>query len=159
MNHPNSVLKFSLGLNGMSFDLDNQPIHLEQGLVFINSKSISNGVIDELAIEKMIYFIEEIIESQPLRNLNINGIAVTADTTMTQLSELFFSAKKQISRIELENGFNSFIERLSYYTNQVDPNQLYIFTYFVFIREMMHHLRVEQIQIIYEMISQPDNSS
>ncbi|EMP6783065.1 hypothetical protein ACG590_001989, partial [Acinetobacter baumannii] len=127
MNHPNSVLKFSLGLNGMSFDLDNQPIHLEQGLVFINSKSISNGVIDELAIEKMIYFIEEIIESQPLRNLNINGIAVTADTTMTQLSELFFSAKKQISRIELENGFNSFIERLSYYTNQVDPNQLYIF--------------------------------
>ncbi|EMI4349887.1 hypothetical protein AB5N58_002239, partial [Acinetobacter baumannii] len=126
MNHPNSVLKFSLGLNGMSFDLDNQPIHLEQGLVFINSKSISNGVIDELAIEKMIYFIEEIIESQPLRNLNINGIAVTADTTMTQLSELFFSAKKQISRIELENGFNSFIERLSYYTNQVDPNQLYI---------------------------------
>ncbi|MGM7342676.1 hypothetical protein ACOI3M_22950, partial [Acinetobacter baumannii] len=32
MNHPNSVLKFSLGLNGMSFDLDNQPIHLEQGL-------------------------------------------------------------------------------------------------------------------------------
>ncbi|MFY5323649.1 hypothetical protein ACOUD6_13575 [Acinetobacter baumannii] len=148
MNHPNSVLKFSLGLNGMSFDLDNQPIHLEQGLVFINSKSISNGVIDELAIEKMIYFIEEIIESQPLRNLNINGIAVTADTTMTQLSELFFSAKKQISRIELENGFNSFIERLSYYTNQMDPNQLYIFTYFVFIREMMHHLRVEQIQII-----------
>lgn len=148
MNHPNSVLKFSLGLNGMSFDLDNQPIHLEQGLVFINSKSISNGVIDELAIEKMIYFIEEIIESQPLRNLNINGIAVTADTTMTQLSELFFSAKKQISRTELEHGFNHFIERLSYYTNQVAPDQVYVFTYFVFIREMMHHLRVEQIQII-----------
>ena len=41
----------------------------------------------------MIYFIEEIIESQPLRNLNINGIAVTADTTMTQLSELFLVLK------------------------------------------------------------------
>ncbi|WP_421833081.1 hypothetical protein ACOQNK_04880 [Acinetobacter baumannii] len=148
MNYPNSVLKFSLGLNGMSFDVDSQHIHLEQGLGFINSKSISNGVIDELAIEKMIYFIEEIIESQPLRNLNINGIAVTADTTMAQLSELFFSAKKQISRTELEHGFNDFIERLSYYTNQVAPDQLYIFTYFVFIREMMHHLRVEQIQII-----------
>ncbi|AYY52146.1 hypothetical protein [Acinetobacter baumannii] len=148
MNYPNSVLKFSLGLNGMSFDVDSQHIHLEQGLGFINSKSISNGVIDELAIEKMIYFIEEIIESQPLRNLNINGIAVTADTTMAQLSELFFSAKKQISRTELEHGFNDFIERLSYYTNQVDPNQLYIFTYFVFIREMMHHLRVEETQIL-----------
>ncbi|HEM8406826.1 TPA: hypothetical protein U2R23_002501 [Acinetobacter baumannii] len=148
MNHSDSVLKFSLGLNGLSFDLDNQSIHLEQGLGFINSKSISNGVIDELAIEKMIYFIEEIIESQPLRNLNINGVAVTADTAMAQLSELFFSAKKQISRTELEHGFNDFIERLSYYTNQVDPNQLYIFTYFVFIREMMHHLRVEETQIL-----------
>ncbi|HFX6173028.1 TPA: hypothetical protein ACNIH0_001216 [Acinetobacter baumannii] len=148
MNHPNSILKFSLDLNSLSFDVDSQHIHLEQGLGFINSKSISNGVIDELAIEKMIYFIEEIIESQPLRNLNINGIAVTADTAMAQLSKLFFSAKKQISRIELEYGFNDFIERLSYSTNQVAPDQLYVFTYFVFVREMMHHLRVEQIQII-----------
>ncbi|AIY37090.1 TPA: hypothetical protein JI054_07295 [Acinetobacter baumannii] len=148
MNHPNSILKFSLDLNSLSFDVDSQHIHLEQGLGFINSKSISNGVIDELAIEKMIYFIEEIIESQPLRNLNINGIAVTADTAMAQLSKLFFSAKKQISRIELEHGFNDFIERLSYYTSQVASDQLYIFTYFVFVREMMHHLRVEEIQII-----------
>jgi len=148
MTHPDSVLKFSLSLNGLSFDLDNQHIELEQGLGFVNSKSISHGVIDELAMEKMIYFIEEIIESQPLRNLNISDVAVTADTAMTQLSELFFRAKKQISRIELEHAFNEFIERLSYYTNQVDPNQLYIFTYFVFIREMMHHLRVEEIQII-----------
>lgn len=148
MIHPDLVLKFSLGLNSLSFDVDSQHIHLEQGLGFINSKSISNGVIDELAIEKMIYFIEEIIELQPLRNLNISSVAVTADTAMAQLSELFFSAKKQISRIELEDGFNDFIERLSYYTNQIAPDQLYIFTYFVFIREMMHHLRVEQIQII-----------
>lgn len=142
MTHSDSVLKFSLSLNGLSFDLDNQHIELEQGLGFVNSKSISHGVIDELAIEKMIYFIEEIIESQPLRNLNISGVAVTADTAMTQLSELFFSAKKQISRIELEHAFNDFIERLNYYTKQVTPNQLYIFTYFVFVREMMHHLRV-----------------
>ncbi|MBN6531850.1 hypothetical protein JZM40_09435 [Acinetobacter pittii] len=148
MNHPDSVLKFSLGLNSLSFDLDNQHIQLEQGLGFVGSKSIGHGVIDELAIEKMIYFIEEIIESRPLRNLNISGVAVTSDAAMTHLSQLFFSAKKQISRIELENGFNSFIERLSYYTNQVAPDQVYVFTYFVFIREMMHHLRVEQIQII-----------
>ncbi|MEW7104549.1 hypothetical protein [Acinetobacter baumannii] len=148
MNHPDSVLKISLALNGLSFEIGNQHIQIEQGLGFVNSKSIGKGVIDELAIEKMIYFIEEIIESQPLRNLNISGVAVTSDAAMTHLSQLFFSAKKQISRIELEHGFNDFIERLSYYTNQVAPDQLYIFTYFVFIREMMHHLRVEQIQII-----------
>ncbi|MCH2003307.1 hypothetical protein [Acinetobacter seifertii] len=148
MTHLDSVLKFSLGLNGLSFDLDNQHIQLEQGLGFVDSRSIRHGVIDELAIEKMIYFIEEIIESRPLRNLNISGVAVTSDAAMTHLSQLFFSAKKQISRIELEHGFNDFIERLSYYTNQVSPDQLYVFTYFVFVREMMHHLRVEEIQII-----------
>ncbi|MBU3084200.1 hypothetical protein [Acinetobacter seifertii] len=148
MTHLDSVLKFSLGLNSLSFDLDSQHLHLEQGLGFVNSKCISHGVIDELAIEKMIYFIEEIIESQPLRNLKISGVAVTSDAAMTQLSELFFSAKKQISRIELEHGFNDFIERLSYYTSQVAPNQLYVFTYFVFIREMMHHLRVEEIHVM-----------
>lgn len=148
MNHPDSVLKFSLGLNGLSFDLDNQHIQLEQSLGFVESNSIRHGVIDELAIEKMIYFIEEIIESKPLRNLKISGVAVTSDVAMTQLSELFFSAKKQISRIELEHGFNDFIERLSYYTSQVAPDQLYIFTYFVFVREMMHHLRIKEIQIV-----------
>nr|WP_312323538.1 hypothetical protein [Acinetobacter oleivorans] len=148
MNHPDSVLKFSLGLNGLSFDIDNQNIQLEQGLGFVESNSILHGVIDELAIEKMIYFIEEIIESKPLRNLNISGVAVTSDVAMKQLSQLFFSAKKQISRIELEHGFNDFIERLSYYTSQVASDQLYVFTYFVFIREMMHHLRVEEIHII-----------
>ncbi|ENW09414.1 MULTISPECIES: hypothetical protein [Acinetobacter] len=148
MNHPDSVLKFSLGLNGLSFDVDSQHIYLEQGLGFVNSKSVSDGVIDELAIEKMIYFIEEIIESKPLRNLNISGVAVTSDAAMTHLSQLFFSAKKQISRIELGHGFNDFIERLSYYTNQMAPNQLYVFTYFVFVREMMHHLRVEEVQIL-----------
>lgn len=147
MTHSDSVLKFSLGLNGLSFEIGNQHIHLEQGLGFVNAKSIRYGVIDELAIEKMIYFIEEIIESKSLRNLNISGLAVTSDVAMTQLSELFFSAKKQISRIEFEHGFNDFIERLSYYTNQVAPDQLYIFTYFVFVREMMHHLRVEEVQI------------
>ncbi|ENU46917.1 hypothetical protein I6L25_10885 [Acinetobacter nosocomialis] len=148
MTHSVSVLKFSLALNGLSFDLDNQHIQLEQGLGFVESNSIRHGIIDELAIEKMIYFIEEIIESQPLRNLNISGVAVTSDAAMTHLSQLFFSAKKQISRIELEHGFNDFIERLSYYINQVSPDQLYVFTYFVFVREMMHHLRVEEIQII-----------
>jgi len=148
MNHPDSVLKFSLGLNGLSFEIGNQHIQIEQGLGFVGSKSIGHGVIDELAIEKMIYFIEEIIESQPLRNLNVSGVAVTSDAAMIQLSELFFSTKKQISRTELEHGFNDFIERLSYYTNQVAPNQLYVFTYFVFVREMMHHLRVEEIHVM-----------
>lgn len=148
MTHPDSVLKFSLGLNSLSFEIGNQHIQIEQGLSFVDSKSIRHGVIDELAIEKMIYFIEEIIESELLRNLKTSSVAVTSDAAMTPLSELFFSAKKQISRIELEHGFNDFIERLSYYTSQVSPDQLSVFTYFVFIREMMHHLRVEEVQIV-----------
>ena len=68
MTHPDSVLKFSLGLSGLSFEIDNQHIQIEQGLDFVDSKSIGHGVIDELTIEKMIYFIEGIIETKSLRN-------------------------------------------------------------------------------------------
>lgn len=51
MTHPNSVLKFSLSLNGLSFEVDTQHIQLEQGLGFVESNSIRHDVIDELAIE------------------------------------------------------------------------------------------------------------
>ena len=58
-------------------------------------------MIDELAIEKMIYFIEEIIESKPLRNLNISGVAVTSDAAMTHLSQLFLVLKSKSAVLSL----------------------------------------------------------
>ena len=66
MTDPNGVLKFSLGLDQLSFEMDGQRILLDQGLSFIQSNSMRHEVLDELAIESMIYVIEEILESVPI---------------------------------------------------------------------------------------------
>lgn len=52
MNHSDSVLKFSLGLNGLSFDIDNQNIQLEQGLGFINSKVLAMVLLMSLRLKR-----------------------------------------------------------------------------------------------------------
>ena len=67
MTDLNGVLKFSLGVDQLSFEMDGQHIQLDQGLSFIQSNSMRHGVLDELAIELMIYVIEEILESVPIQ--------------------------------------------------------------------------------------------
>lgn len=62
MNSPEVAIKFSLGLEQLSFDIDGQHFQVDKGLGFIQSNSMRHGVLDELAIELMIYVIEEILE-------------------------------------------------------------------------------------------------
>ena len=63
MTDLNGVLKFSLGVDQLSFEMDGQHIQLDKGLSFIQSNSMRRGLLDELAIESMIYMIEELLES------------------------------------------------------------------------------------------------
>ena len=58
MTDLDSVLKFSLGVDQLSFEMDGQYIQLDQGLSFIQSNSRRHGLLDELAIELMIYVFE-----------------------------------------------------------------------------------------------------
>ena len=67
MTDLNSVLKFSLGVDQLSFEMDEQHIQLDQGLSFIQSSSMRHGLLDELAIESMIYVIEELLESVQMK--------------------------------------------------------------------------------------------
>ena len=50
----NGVLKFSLGVDQLSFEMDGQNIQLDQGLSFIQSSSMRHGLLDELTTESMI---------------------------------------------------------------------------------------------------------
>ena len=63
MTDLNGVLKFSLGVDRLPFEMDGQHIQLDQGLSYIQSNSMRHEVLDELAIESMIYVIEELLES------------------------------------------------------------------------------------------------
>ena len=53
-----------------------------------------------------------------------------------------------IDQIKLEHAFNEFIEHTEYYVNKVGDDKIHLFIYFVFIREMMHHLNIIEIDIL-----------
>ena len=145
MTDLNGVLKFSFGLDQLAFEMDGQHIQLDQGLSFIQSNSMRHGLLDELAIESMIYVIEELLESVQM-NYAQPKTAVTSDGLFQRVLALFFPDQQQLDRVQLESGFNEFIERREYYVCKVAEQGVFSLVYFVFLREMMHHWNVVDIQ-------------
>ena len=145
MTNPDAVIQFSLGLEQLSFDIDGQHFQVDKGLGFIQSNSMRHGVLDELAIELMIYVIEEILESIPIQYGQPKS-AVSADTLLQELLTLFFPNQHSIDRVQLESGFNAFIEHREYYVCKVAEQGVFSLVYFVFLREMMHHWNVVDIK-------------
>ena len=145
MTDLNGVLKFSLGVDQLSFEMDGQNIQLDQGLSYIQSNSIRHGVLDELAIESMVYVIEELLESVQMKYAQPK-IAMTSDVLFQRVLTLFFPDQQQIDRVQLESAFNTFVERREYYVSQVADDSLSSLIYFIVLREMMHHWNVVEIQ-------------
>ena len=146
MTTPDAVIKFSLGLEQLSFELDGQHFQIDKGLRFIQSNSMRHGVLDELAIELMIYVIEEILESVPINYCQPKK-AVTSDVLFQKVLTLFFSDQQQLDRVQLESAFNTFVERREYYVSKVADDDLSSLVYFIVLREMMHHWNVVEIQL------------
>lgn len=145
MTTPDATIKFSLDLEQLSFELDGQYFQIDKGLQFIKSNSMRHGLLDELAIELMIYVIEEILESLPIQYAPPKN-AITEDALFQQVLSLFFPNQHNIDRIQLESGFNEFIEHREYYVCKVAEQGVFSLVYFVFLREMMHHWNVTDIK-------------
>ena len=145
MTDLNAVLKFSLGVDRLSFEMDGQHIRLDHGLSFIQSNSMRHGLLDELAIESMIYVIEELLESVQMKYAQPKT-AMTSDGLYQRVLALFFPDQQQIDRVQLESAFNTFVERREYYVSQVADDSLSSLIYFIVLREMMHHWNVVEIQ-------------
>ncbi|MDH0656513.1 hypothetical protein N5D11_10335 [Acinetobacter johnsonii] len=146
MTNLNSLLKFSFGLDQLAFEMDGQHIQLDQGLSFIQSNSMRHGLLDELAIESMIYVIEELLESVQMKYAQPKT-AMTSDGLYQRVLALFFPDQQQIDRVQLESAFNTFVERREYYVSQVADDGLSSLVYFMVLREMMHHWNVVEIQL------------
>lgn len=145
MNESQEVIKFSLADEQLHFEIDGQAIDIKQGLNFIIAQSMRFGRIDTLVIESMIDVIEQLLEKLKL-DFHQQRTAQTADQYMQRLSMLFLNDEKCIDRMMLEHAFNEYIERLKYYTEQVN-HDFKLWAYFVLIREMMHHWNVSQINL------------
>ena len=125
--------------------MDGQNIQLDQGLSFIQSNSMRHGLLDELAIESMIYVIEELLESVQMKYAQPKT-AMTSDGLYQRVLALFFPDQQQLDRVQLESAFNTFVERREYYVSQVADDSLSSLIYFIVLREMMHHWNVVEIQ-------------
>ena len=145
MTDLDGVLKFSLGVDQLSFEIDGQHILLDQGLSYIQSNSMRHGLLDELTIESMIYVIEELLESVQMQYAQPKT-AVTSDVLFQKVLTLFFSDQQQLDRVQLESAFNTFVERREYYVSKVADDDLSSLVYFIVLREMMHHWNVVEIQ-------------
>ena len=146
MTDPDFSIKFSLGLEQLNFDINGQHFQVDKGLGFIQSNSMRHGVLDVLAIELMIYVIEELLEYVQMKYAQPKT-AVTSDGLFQRVLVLFFLDQQQIDRVQLESAFNTFVERREYYVSQVADDGLYSLIYFIVLREMMHHWNVVEIQL------------
>ena len=113
MTDLDGVLKFSLGVDQLSFEMDGQHIQLDRGLSFIQSNSMRHGLLDELAIESMIYMIEELLESVQMKYAQPQT-AITSDVLFQKVLALFFPDQQQIDRVQIESAFNTFVESREY---------------------------------------------
>ena len=145
MSDSQAEIAFSLADEQLKFEVDGQIIEISKGLNFIIAQSVRFGRIDALAIENMIYVIEELLEQLKL-DFHKQRMSQTADESMRQISTLFFNDAKHIDRTMLEHAFNEWVERLEYYADKVG-HDFKLWAYFVMIREMMHHLNVFTINL------------
>ena len=146
MTDLDGVLKFSLGVDQLSFEIDGQHILLDQGLSYIQSNSMRHGLLDELTIESMIYVIEELLESVQMQYAQPKT-AVTSDVLFQKVLTLFFPHQQQLDRVQLESAFNTFVERREYYVSKVADDGLSSLVYFIVLREMMHHWNVVEMKL------------
>lgn len=142
-----NILQFSLSLDDIQISDQTQKNEFSQGLTDIQKQSLRRGYVDALAIENMIYVIEEILEKIHIDH-KTQHYAQTSDVFMKELSAIFFNSDMCIDQIKLEHAFNEFIEHTEYYVNKVGDEKIHLFIYFIFIREMMHHLNIIEIDIL-----------
>ncbi|MFW1755180.1 hypothetical protein [Acinetobacter wanghuae] len=139
--------EFSLSTDRLLLCIDGQDFEILKGLSHIAVQSLKQQQLNALTIEHGIDVIEQMLEQLRL-DYAVQCRGVSHDLELKQIFHLFFQDQHKIDRLMLEHAFNEFIERTEYYVRKVHTDQLSIFLYFIFIREMMHHLNVIDIEYI-----------
>lgn len=104
----------------------------------------NTGQADALATETLIYRIEEVLESEG-RIVSPGGIAICHDPLLGRVCGDFLAGETAITPAGVEVAFNRLSEQLSYAPLALTGLQTGTFCYFVFIREMIHHLQIAHL--------------
>lgn len=140
------TIQFHLADNQLQFDTTEQQFVFHIGLKQLIEKCIRHAHFDDLAIEYLIYEIEEILEQLKFEH-RVERIGISQDVELKTLSHVFFQDSQIIDRIALEAAFNQMVERKEHYLNLLGQDAFTLLSYFVIIREMMHHLNIVHIEL------------
>ncbi|GAA0482482.1 MULTISPECIES: hypothetical protein [Tatumella] len=105
----------------------------------------SAGQADALAVETLIYRTEEILESQG-KILPGNLHAISSDMLLHRVCQRWLAGSDDITPQAIESAFNQLTDRLSYGPFPLTEPEIAEFCYFVFLREMAHHLGIVRIR-------------
>lgn len=103
------------------------------------------GQVDNYQLEMLIYRIEEILESQG-EQLPTGVEALSDDPLIYQVCDQYLGGERVICQQSIESAFNQLADRLSYAPIALSAAQIPVFCYFVFLREMSHHLHILSLQ-------------
>lgn len=142
-----TVCFFSITAHAVSFHTAQQQLlcELNGGYEDAGAGIMAAGQVDNYQLEMLIYRIEEILESQG-EQLPAGAEAISNDPLIHQVCEQYLGGEKVISQQSIETAFNQVADRLSYAPIALSASQIPVFCYFVFLREMSHHLHILSLQ-------------
>ncbi len=137
---------FSVSANSVSFYQPQQVllVELKGGYQQASAGLFGHGQADAWGVEMLIYRVEEILESQG-EKLPLQAEATSSDELLSRVSTLWLDGTPDITPQAIEAAFNQLTDRLSYGTLPLAEQDVAAFCYFVFLREMTHHLRISLI--------------
>ena len=128
------------------YDDQQQPLaRLQGGYQTTVAGLFRAGRVDALATETLIYRIEEVLESQG-RIVAAGSVAICRDPLLGSVCQDYLSGEARITPDAVEVAFNRLSEQLSYTPLTLTDSQADVFSYFVFIREMVHHLQIRELR-------------
>lgn len=128
------------------YDRQQRPMAgLQGGYQTTASGLFSAGQADALATETLIYRIEEVLESEG-RVVPPGLRAICHDPLLGRVCGDFLTGETAITPESVEVAFNRISEQLSYSPLALTGPQADVFCYFVFIREMIHHLQIADLR-------------
>lgn len=142
-----AVCLFSITAHTVSFHDAQQQLlcELQGGYAEAGVGLMAAGQVDNYQLEMLIYRIEEILESQG-EQLPHGAEAISDDLLIHQVCDQYLGGEKAISQQSIESAFNQLADRLSYAPLPLSASQVPVFCYFVFLREMSHHLHILSLQ-------------
>lgn len=119
-------------------------IDVAKGLDYILSDIKTETSLTAWHLEMMIYRTEEIIEADSTIR-PVQGQATTRDPMLQAICNSYLAGAAVARPDHIEEAFNKLADDISYHPLSLSAHALQVLAWFVFVREITHHLSITAI--------------